>query len=479
MRRGSLFWRAFSAIMAAVLIAVFIFSGVLFSLLRRERESAYEQEVRLQAEEIAGFMTNLDQLSSLRANATMQRIILQKIADIHTRYTADIWIVSYEAGIVQVLDSNWRTSESIYEDAVLDQLRAIQQGKEIRVTGLFSELGEQIVTIGVPWKYYDGTTVGAVLLHIPADALAIRLTELFQQILPPAAVTLLLGAAIAVLLARSQAKPLREIDSAVTDFARGDLTRRISLDCGGELEALGDSINRMAQELAGLEESRRNFVAAVSHELRSPLTSIRGYLDAMLDGTIDAGEMPAYLGIVRDEADRLTALVRDLLDMSRLESGRFPLEIAPFNANEILRRALITFEKRIEEKNIRVEADFDRDEVNVLGDAERIRQVFNNLIDNALKFLRQDGTLRIVTRVKGKECQFSVGNDGPAISPEDLPHIFDRFYKADRAHTSGNGTGLGLAICKMILQEHRSQMLVTSTEEWTEFTFRLPCAPEQ
>ena len=478
MLRGGLFWRTFSAIMAAILITVVILTGVLFSLLRAERENAYEKEVRLQAEEIAGFMSDLNQLSSVRANSTMEHIILQKISDIHTRYTADIWIVSYEAGLVQMLDSNWRTSESIYEEAVLDQLSYIQQGNEIQVKGLFPELGDQIVTIGVPWKYYDGETVGAVLLHIPADALAIPLSDLVPQLLPAAAAALLLGTGIAVLLARSQTKPLKEIDQAVREFTKGDLTRRISLRCGGELGELGDSIDHMAQELSGLEESRRSFVAAVSHELRSPLTSIRGYIDAMLDGTIQHDDMPKYLNVVRDEADRLTALVRDLLDMSRLESGRFPLQIAPFDANEVLRRALITFESRIEDKNIQVDVQLENEHQNVLGDMERIRQVFNNLIDNALKFLTPGGTLRITSHVKNRKCLFAIGNNGPRIQEEDLPHIFDRFYKADKAHTSGNGTGLGLAICRMIIQEHKEQINVTSGEEWTEFTFELPTVQE-
>ena len=476
MFRGGLFWRTFSAIMAAVLIAIAIFSGVLLSQLRTERENAYEKEVRLQAEEVASFISDLDQLSSVRVNTTMQRIILNKISDIHTRYTADIWIVAYKGDIsvVRPLDSNWGTSESIYEEAVVNQLLYIQQGNEIQVTGLFPELGDQIVTIGVPCKNSDGDTFGAVLLHIPSDALSIHLSDLLPQILPAAAAALLLGTCLAILLARSQTKPLREIDQAVRDFTGGDFSRRISLKCGGELGVLGSSINRMAQELSELEESRKSFVAAVSHELRSPLTSIRGYVDAMLDGTISEEDRPKYLAVVRDEADRLTSLVKDLLDMSRLESGRFPLTITPFDANETLRRSLITFENRIEEKGIHVDVAFEQEHQYVMGDMDRIHQVFNNLIDNALKFLPSGGTLRITSYVKNKNCHFAIGNNGPRISEEDLPHIFDRFYKADKAHTSGNGTGLGLAICRMIMQEHHQQITVRSDDAWTEFSLSLP-----
>ena len=264
MRKG-LFQRIFGAFFAAMLATVLIFTGVMATVLQQERQVAYENEVRLQAQEIAEYMTNLNQLSSLRDNATMQYIVRRKIADIHDKYNADIWIVSYNSGLVQILDSSWNTSESLFSDSVMAQLALIQSGAEVRVKGLFPELGEQIVTIGVPWRYTDGQVVGGVLLHISTDQLQVRLIDLLPQILPVALLSLGLGALLSVFLARSQIRPIREIDSAVRDFSKGDLTRRVELHCGGELEDLGNSINRMAGELSELEDSRRNFVAAVSH----------------------------------------------------------------------------------------------------------------------------------------------------------------------------------------------------------------------
>jgi signal transduction histidine kinase len=344
------------------------------------------------------------------------------------------------------------------------------------VTGLFPELGEQIVTIGVPWFYSDGRVVGAVLLHISTEQLEVSVLDLLPQILPTAMLTLLLGTLISLLLAQGQTRPLKEIDNAVREFTKGDLTRRVELHCGGELEDLGNSINRMASELSQLEDSRRNFVAAVSHELRSPLTCMRGYVDAMLDGTIEGDDMPQYLQIVKDETNRLTDLVRDLLDMSRFESGKFPLQIAPFDANEMLRRILINFEPRIDQKKIEVQVEFDAEHRYVSGDASRINQVLSNFIDNALKFMSESGTLTVGTRLEGKNVLFTVKNDGAPIAEKDLPHIFERFYKADKAHTSGMGTGLGLAICKMIVQEHGSQIRVHSVPGDTAFEFTLPAA---
>ena len=476
--KGGLFWRTYSVIVAALLITIIIFSGVLVTARQQGLQDSYEAEVRLQAREVADYMANLSTLSYVQRNATMKPIILRKIADIYTRYNADIWIVSYDSGTVQYLDSSWNTSESIATEPVKQQLSAIQQGDEIRVTGLFPELGDQIVTIGVPWMYDDRYVVGAVLLHIPTKALRIGWGSVARQVLPQALIALVIGAVLAFFLAQSQIRPLKEINSAVREFTKGDLTRRVELNCGGELEELGDSINRMAAELSRLEDSRRSFVANVSHELRSPMTSMRGYVQAMLDGTIAREDMPRYLGIVMDETTRLTDLVRDLLDLSRLESGKFPLTKAPFDLNELIRRTLINFEGRIDEKRIEVVVEFESDQAWAMGDMSRISQVATNIIDNALKFMSDDGTGRLTvrTRREGREVRASIRNNGPQIGEADLPYIFDRFYKADKAHTSGQGTGLGLSICQRIMRQHGSEITVTSVPGDTAFDFVLPVA---
>lgn len=476
--RSGLFWRIFSAMMACMLVTVLIFTGVITTSARQSRQESYENEVRLQAYEIAEYMTNLNQLSSIRDNTTMRFIVSRKIADIQENYNADIWLVSYGSGVVQIQDSNWNTSETAVSESVLTQLKIIQDGYEIRVPGLFSELGEQIVTIGVPWRYSDGHVVGAVLLHISTEELSVHVSELMPQILPASLAAMILGTLLSFVLARSQVQPLKEIDSAVREFTKGDLSRRVELHCGGELEELGNSINHMAEELSQLEDSRRNFVAAVSHELRSPMTSMRGYVEAMLDGTIDSTDQPRYLRIVLDETNRLTDLVRDLLDMSRFESGKFPLQIAPFDANEMIRRVLINFEKRIDAKHADVDVQFESEHCYVEGDSNRINQVISNFIDNALKFMPEEGgLLTVATRCEGKFVRFIVQDNGSGIAEKDLPHVFERFYKADKAHTSGMGTGLGLSICHLIIREHNSKINVRSKPGETIFDFALPIAP--
>ena len=475
--RGGLFWRTYSVLLAAVLFTIAIFAGLLVTARQQAMQESYEAEVRQQAREVADDMAHLKQLSYVQSNSTMQFVIRRKIEQIYKRYNADIWIVSYNSGTVQYLDSSWNTTKSLETEAVNAQLETIQAGNEIRVTGLFPELGDQIVTIGVPWWYGDEVVVGAVLLHIPTQSLKISFGSVILQTLPAAILALVLGTILAFFLARSQIRPLNEIKSAVKEFTKGDLTRRVNVRSGGELQELGDSINRMAEELSRLEDSRRSFVANVSHELRSPLTSMRGYVQAMQDGVIAQEDMPRYLGIVRAETERLTDLVRDLLDLSRLESGKFPLTLAPFDANELARRNLINFERRIDEKGIEVRIDLADDPLMVMADASRINQVVSNIIDNAVKFMPGPGSLLTVRTLReGRQARFVIMNNGPDIDKADLPYIFERFYKADKAHTSGQGTGLGLSICQRIMKQHGSEITVRSGGGETAFEFLLPLA---
>ena len=479
--RRSLFWRTYSVLLAALLVTIFIFTGVMFAARQQAMQESYEAEVRRQAREVADYMANLSALSFLQSNATMRSVIRGKLGDIYSAYNADIWIVSYDSGTVQYVDKSWNTTRFIATDAVIEQLSLIQQGNDIRVEGLFPDMeeGEKIVTIGVPWYYGENEVVGAVLLHIPKKSLRVGLGSVIRQVLPPAALALLVGTVLAFFLARSQIRPLKEMSSAVREFSKGDLTRRVDVHCGGELEELADSINRMAGELSRLEDSRRSFVANVSHELRSPITCMRGYVQAMQDGVIDAADMPRYYQIVLDETDRLTGLVNDLLDLSRLESGKFPLTLAPFDANELVRRNLINFEPRIDAKKISVQVELADGPLMVMADANRVNQVVSNIIDNAVKFMDgEDNRLTVRTAREGANVRFTIANNGPRIAEADLPYIFERFYKADKAHTSGQGTGLGLSICQRIIQQHGSKITVRSDDSETAFEFLLPVAGE-
>ena len=467
----------FLAFVALTIATVGLLMGTLAAVLQNERQQSYENEVRNQAREVAEYMAHLNAISYVRDNTTMRYIVLSKINDIKKNYAADIWIVSYSSGDALYIDSNWNTIGEITSEAVLAQLAIIQTGQEIRVQGLFPDLGDEIVTIGVPWTYSEGEVVGAVLLHVPVQFLKVHFGDLLVKILPVSSIVLAMGIILSYFLARGQTKPVKAISRAVKDFAHGDLSSRVALSCGGELQALGDSINDMAQALSELEDSRRSFVANVSHELRSPLTSMKGYVQGMMDGTIPPEETGKYLCVVMDETKRLTTLVNDLLNLSRIESGKFPMEKSAYDINEQVRRILISFERRIDAKGCDVEVELPDEACYVDADQNRINQVITNLVDNAVKFLpEKGGVLKLkVARQNGK-VSVRVSDNGAGISEADLPHVFDRFYKADKAHTSGMGTGLGLAIVKSILDQHGARIAATSAGGETAFQFALDAA---
>ena len=193
----------------------------------------------------------------------------------------------------------------------------------------------------------------------------------------------------------------------------------------------------------------------------------------MLDGTIPPEEHPRYLSVVLSETRRLTKLISELLDLSRIESGKFPLHYQRFDANELIARIMFQYEGRIEEKHINVDISFRQEQCVVWADPDRISQVVVNLIDNAVKFLEDGGSLTVWTLMDEEHAIVTVKDDGPGISADDLPYIFDRFYKADKAH-SGKGTGLGLSIVKKILEQHGQDIKCTSAPgRGTAFMFTL------
>ena len=220
----------------------------------------------------------------------------------------------------------------------------------------------------------------------------------------------------------------------------------------------------MADELRDLEYSRQSFVANVSHELRSPLTSMKGFLEAMQDGTIDAKDHDKYLEIVLSETRRMSNLVNDLLDLARIESGKAAVIWEVFDINELISRTLLTFEARIYEKSMEVDVKFKKDHQLVEADSAQISQVVSNLIDNAIKYSPDHTQLRISTYPVRKQVVVSISDSGQGIPEEDVPHVFDRFYKVEKAHTytKQSGTGLGLSIVKSIIDAHGQTITLES-----------------
>lgn len=254
-----------------------------------------------------------------------------------------------------------------------------------------------------------------------------------------------------------------------------------SVDSNDEIGYLAGSLNYMASEIARSEDVQKKFVANVSHDFRSPLTSIRGYLEAMLDGTIPPEMHEKYLNIVLNETDRLTKLTNSLLQLNNLNTKGMILEKTTFDMNTVIRDTVATFEGLCEKKQIQVALILVGETMPVIGDMGKIQQVLYNLIDNAIKFSHNNSTIKIETRVKKTKLFVSVKDTGIGIPKESLNLIFDRFYKTDLSRGKDKrGTGLGLAIAKEIIHSHGENINVISTEGvGTEFIFTIQLAEDE
>lgn len=271
-------------------------------------------------------------------------------------------------------------------------------------------------------------------------------------------------------------KPLKLMSEASRAMSKGDFSKRIPITSDDEIGELATSFNLMTNTLASLEGMRKSFVANVSHELKTPMTTIGGFIDGILDGTIEPEKHSYYLGIVSEEVKRLSRLVQSMLSMSKLESGEFIMKKEPFDLREMIFSVVISQEQRIEQKHIDIKGLDTLESVSVTADRDLIHQVIYNLVDNAIKFTDNDGKVSFSLQNEDGNIVFTLKNTGKGIPQKDLPFVFERFYKVDKARSDiKNSTGLGLYIVKTIVKAHGGKIVVSSKEdEYTTFKLELP-----
>lgn len=268
-------------------------------------------------------------------------------------------------------------------------------------------------------------------------------------------------------------RPLASLVDTARRIAAGDLSARAELAGPREYQALGAALSRLAAGLEASEVARREFQASVAHELRTPLTALRGYLEALGDGTVPADRADAYRTKCVDEVSRLNRLLDDLLDMAKSEAGRLDLAIRPIALGEAMSRALLLWESAIRQKDLNVEVDLGAQPVVVEADADRVMQIMNNLIANAVRYTPAGGRLGLSLSVEGEWAEMAVADSGPGIPPEHLPRIWDRYYRFIPSARS-RGTGLGLAIVRALAEAHGGRVTAESGAGETRFVVFLP-----
>ena len=363
--------------------------------------------------------------------------------------------------------------DSTYLQKVLSKDFVKSRGK---VDGLYDA---PRYVVAAPIRSADGTALGVVIASTPTTATKSVLSWLSDTFLLVSLFVVAAFTVAVIIYARNHSYPLREMAKAASAFGHGDFRSRVAVRKSSpeEVQELALAFNNMASSLEKSEYQRKEFVANVSHELKTPMTTIGGYIDGILDGTIPPEKQQHYMQIVSNETKRLSRLVRSMLDISRLQAnGGIPEEQKTrFDITERVGQTLLTFEQKITDKNLSVHIHMPEHPVYTIANADHITQVLYNLLDNAVKFCPAGGMLELQLREGSSKLYVSVANSGETIPPEELSLLFDRFHKLDKSRSENrDGWGLGLYIVKTIVCAHGEDISVSSANGKTEFTFTLP-----
>lgn len=395
-----------------------------------------------------------------------------------TAIDADIYLVNMEGRVLVCSHLGpCGHSATLISSSLLAQVPPQGEFREFgTMGGIYSS---RYYTVGQPiLERQNGEVVGVVFASAPSGALNTFLVDILQMFLISAVLVLLFSFIIIYFITYNMVRPLQEMLAATQSFAKGDFSARVPVEGDDEVGMLAEAFNTMAASLAAMESSRRSFTANVSHELKTPMTTIGGFIDGILDGTIPPERQRHYLGIVSVEVQRLSRLVRSMLSIARIEAGELCIVPTPVEMTDIVNRTVFSFEQIIEEKEIQV-LGLDAEHHLVAADPDLLYQVVYNLVDNAIKFVNPGGTLEFGYQLEGGFLFVSVKNSGQGIAPDEIPKLFDRFYKSDKSRSlDKNGVGLGLSIVKTIVNLHGGEIYIKSQPgEFTQFVFSLPAVP--
>ncbi len=362
-------------------------------------------------------------------------------------------------------------------DFVLMRAAALSGEKTSKIIQQDKVMNVPVVGYAAPLLDEKGTVVGAVAMYKALGELDVLFGSVNKQFIISAVLSFAVAFVLIWAIARSITRPINYMTRSVKRIATGDYSARVNYTGEDEISYLANAFNEMAGDLEKHEALRNSFVGNVSHELRTPLTSITGFIQGIMDGTVPESEKEKYLDIALSETKRLNALITDLMELSKLESGKFPIRLTAFDINELLRITLISFEQRIDSKNLNVDIDFEADNIYVAADKDKITQVVTNIIDNAVKFNKQNGVLRIKVNLIKDKVYVRITNTGEPIAEKDKDFVFERFYKADQSHNRDiPGTGIGLSLVKKILAQHGERIWIEDTARETTFAFTLESA---
>ncbi len=469
------FSRQFSLIAALLLICTLITGISFWFMMRNSVEAEKEQTLCSDAAAVAKLARAYDTAGELSENwdFLMSLSFVSRIAD------AEALVCDENANVILCSCEQFSCSH-------LD--RSLESGFAEQIVA-----GDGAFTIGTLPEIYDGKRfiagapivsevnnelIGYVIVSAPMTQVSEFMSHSAALFVYAAIMVLILALVATSFLSRSQVRPLRQVAEAARSFGRGNTGIRVQVGKKDteEIADLAQAFNAMADSLEKSEQRRQEFIANVSHELKTPMTTIGGYIDGMLDGTIPPEKYRHYMQTVSAEVRRLSRLVRNMLDISKLQAqGVDEARKTRFDIGEAMSDVLIAFEQKINAKHLQVSVDLPDKPVRTRAERDSITQVIYNLMDNAIKFCPEGGLLTLILAVEGSKARVMIRNTGPTISPEELPLLFDRFHKADKSRSADrDGWGLGLYIAKTIIGAHGEDIRAESENGVTTFTFTLP-----
>ena len=480
-------------VLFALTVASFTLTVSLMNFWKKDRLTVLSDDALSLARSVAPLYARDPDLFTLNGDAGSTARLAEAFSSVEDRSEGDVYIVGAKGNIIlckHYLRDNGETltfappgpeHESIVfpEDLIVRTADAFPLPVTVQTDEVTGVEGTQFVAatrIVASHPYYIICMEDERTSYLPYT------TDMLRIVI----VTGLIAVGFAFLLSlfnsHRMVKPLRKITEATQQYASGDFSARIQAgENYSELHELVESFNTMAESLQSIDEARSRFVADTSHELKTPMTIISGFVDGILDGTIPPEESEKYLRIVSDETKRLSRLVVAMLNISRIEADKLKLNVTDVNLRELVSSTMLGFEKAVNDKNISVFGLSELEEVRVPGDETLLGQIFYNLIDNAVKFTPDFGEITLLLSSDRKNAVAVIRNTGKGIPPEACAHVFDRFYKADESRgLDAKSFGIGLYIVRSVVEMHKGTITVESVpDEYTAFTVTLPLhAPE-
>ncbi|WDV45672.1 HAMP domain-containing sensor histidine kinase [Clostridiaceae bacterium M8S5] len=450
-----------SIIIVSFIILGFIVSNALESYFTDQKE----QKLIEQCEKIQRQVTLIQQTG--RPDFDKLKF---EIDALETYLNSRIWIMD-RTGIIYVNSS--KENIELYRQVMKEEIDDVFNGYIIKRHGEFNkQLNETVLTIGYP-IVSNKSVIMALFMHASMPEVNKTISDIYNITVIVLGFALIIGIVSFFIVSRTLKRKIYKLSDASKRFAKGNFTD-IEVHGTDELDQLAESFNQMSKELKKVDKMRKDFISNLSHDLRSPLTSIKGYARALIDGTVDRDNQNKYLNIILEESDRLSKMTNDILDLSKIESGNYELDLSNFSINEMILNQIEKFEVLLKEKEVYVKINLCEDKDIVFADRDKINRVVYNLIDNAVKFVDVNGRLTITTTKIGEFISISIYNSGEIIPKEELDYIWERFVKLDKSRGKNKkGSGLGLAIVKSILDSHNAEIVALSDKTGTQFKFKL------